>query len=689
MSERGASRRQRLALDGEWTLRGWRQNDWELALTPERAKVQNPDVGPVAATVPGSVRGALLAAGIAEDPARGEQSRLSEWIENRHWSFSRPLPPEAATWLEAHPEDRIVLRGPGLDYAGTVLVDETVVGEFAGSFTPHEFDLTDAVRAGGQTLTIMFTNVPDGLGQNGWTSRIRDWKPRFYYGWDWTPRIVQTAITEAPVLEFALAGASLEGLVVRSSYDAATRRGLVTVDVSGCRLDAPEARDASLEVAVAGIRRSIKIGEAEADADASGMVTLAVDDPALWHVRPRGEQPLYPVTVTLRTFEGTELDRAERRLGFRELRWTPTEGAPEGADAWRCVVNGAEVFLAGVNWVPIRPDYADLADEEYRIRLTSYRDLGFTLVRVWGGAAAERPVFYDLCDELGLLVWQELPLSSSGLDNEPPSDDAYAAEFAAIARSYALRLGHHPSLVLWGGGNELTRVPAPAVPGPPLSLEHPALAAAGRALAAADPGRRYVATSPTGPRFEADAREYGLGLHHDVHGPWEFTGTDDEWQAYWDGDDSVMRSEVGVAGASPLDLLAHFGLLDAPDRAALRQRWTHSSGWWLTRFDAADAAQPIDEWVAESADRQADLLARAARATLARFPRCAGFVVWLGHDSFPCAVSLALLDWWGRPKPAALTLGELFASHPACTSDRVSPEGTSRLDPRRSSAPRD
>ncbi len=666
------SDRQRIALDGEWTLRGWRQNDWELALTPERAKVANPDVGPVTAIVPGSVRGALVTAGLAADPMRGEQSRLSEWVEHRHWSFSRGIPAEAAAWLREHPLDRVLLDCPGLDFAGTVLVDESIVSEFSGSFTPHRFDLTDAVRAGGREVTILFTHVPDGLGQNGWTSRIRDWKPRFYYGWDWTPRIVQTAITAPVALLLGPAEGLLDGIRVRTEYDASRARGGVRVDTSACPLSTSGTDSVEIEVEDAdGLLVASTIAPAAATNGTPGGVVVPIEAPARWHVRPRGEQSLYRVSVTLRSADGTVLDTVRRAVGFRSVEWEPTLDAPAGADAWLCRVNGAEVFLAGVNWVPIRPDYADVPDADYRARLTAYRDLGMTLIRVWGGAGIERPLFYDLCDELGLLVWQELPLSSSGLDNEPPSDAAFAAELAAIAASYAERLGHHACLAMWGGGNELTRVTEPAVPGDPLTIGHPALAAAGAALAAADPGRRFVPTSPTGPRFEATTEEFGRGVHHDVHGPWEFGGTPAEWRAYWENDDAVMRSEVGVAGASAIDLLEHFDLREAPSRAELRQRWTHSSGWWLSRFDAADPDQSIPDWVTESAERQAELLGFAARATLERFPRCAGFVVWLGHDSFPCAVSLSLLDWWGRPKPAARAIGAVFAASDACTSERA------------------
>ncbi len=623
-------------LSGEWSLRGWRQNDWELGLTPERAKVSTPDVGPIPAPVPGSVRGALLAAGLVADPMVGQQSRLSEWVEHRHWAYTRELPHDLPL------SGRVVLRCESLDYAGVVLVGETVIGEFVGTFTPHEFDITDAVRAGDRELTIVFTTVPDGLGQNGWTSRIRDFKPRFSYGWDWTPRIVQTGIVAGLSLELR-EGASLHNTRVTTDPAAST----ITVAL-------PEGLTA---------RVGVETPAGELVAEGSGVLSIEVPDPQPWRVRPEGRQGLYRVRIV--AFDGQTIERV---VGFRTIEWRATAHAPVGADPWICVANGSPVFLAGVNWVPIRPDYADVSDAEYRKRLETYRDMGVTLLRVWGGAGRERDHFYDVCDELGLMVWQELPLSSSGLDNEPPTDPAFVDDLVRIAESYAIQLGHHPCLVMWSGGNELTAVTAPAVTGPPLTRDHPTLAAAGDALAAADPSRRFVATSPLGPRFDASASEFGRGLHHDVHGPWEFTGSIDAWRAYWAADDAVMRSEVGVSGASSVELLRRYDLLnasgaDALDKQSLRQLWTHSSGWWLNEFDTSDTSD-IEAWVQQSQARQATMLEIAAQATRDRFPESAGFVVWLGHDTFPCAVSLALLDYDGVAKPAAKSFARVFAAGP-------------------------
>ncbi|ROR73445.1 beta-mannosidase [Bogoriella caseilytica] len=642
-------------LDGEdWTLIGWRRHDWELARTPAAGKVTNPDVAPVAARVPGSVRGALLAAGVVADPTVGVQSREAEWVEHRDWEFRRDLPDGLLDGEDAL-TSRLWLECEELDYTGVVLLGDLEVGRFAGSFTPHSFDLTAAYREGERRLRVILTGAPDGLAQNGWTSRILAFKPRFSYGWDWTPRMVSAGVPGRIRLERRPAASPAITARVRADVDPARDVAVLEVTLSA---DRP---------LPAGARADVLLGDEVVGSGPAPDFRFRAEVAArVWQLAGRGDQPLYDCRVRVVAQDGSVLHESVRRVGFRHVSWSAAAEAPPGADDWLCSVNGEPVFLAGVNWVPIRPDYADLTEADYRLRLQRYRDLGFVMVRVWGGAGLERPVFYDLCDELGLLVWQEFPLSSSGLDNEPPADLGFIDELAQVAESYIERLGHHACLALWCGGNELTIVDEPGVPGTPLAADHPTLAALAEVARRGDPGRRFIATSPTGPRFEADAGEFGQGLHHDVHGPWEFEGTQEQWQQYWDHDDAVMRSEVGVVGASSWELLDRQGLLAASSGAELRQLWTHAAGWWLAPLDAwlqagHDLSQ-LPEWVEQSRTRQAEMLAYSAQRSKERFPRCTGYFVWLGHDTFPCPVSLSLLDYDGELKPAARALGAIFTA---------------------------
>ena len=116
--------------------------------------------------------------------------------------------------------------------------------------------------------------------------------------------------------------------------------------------------------------------------------------------------------------------------GFR-VREPPPE-----ADPWICSVNNKPVFLQGVNWTPLRPNFADLTETDYRKLISTYKDLGVNIFRVWGGGFPEKDWFYDICDELGIMLWQEFPLSSSGLDNYPPDTPEEIYTMSKISENY-------------------------------------------------------------------------------------------------------------------------------------------------------------------------------------------------------------------------------------------------------------
>jgi beta-mannosidase len=388
-----------------------------------------------------------------------------------------------------------------------------------------------------------------------------------------------------------------------------------------------------------------------------------------WWPNFEGERPLYAVSLALMGADGTPLDCATRTIGFRSIEWKPCEGAPEGADPWICVVNGRPVFLRGVNWTPVRPNYADDTPAEIRKRLELYRDIGCNVLRVWGGSMLPTEDFFSMCDELGLLVWQEFPLCSSGPENWPPEDPCAIASFQEIARSYIVRRQHHPSLLLWCGGNELQGGPDGSKRGcgVPVTSDHPFIGMLARLVAFEDPGRRFLPSSASGPRFVADRQDFGKGLHWDVHGPWDLygKGTMEEWRDYWDHDDALFRSETGCPSASPTDILeAMRGGLSLFPISAENPLWQRSA-WWIQRdkFVAAMGREPngIDEYVAWTQDLQAEALAYAAQSARARFPRTGGMILWMGHDVFPCAANTSIVDFHARPKPAALALRKIWA----------------------------
>jgi len=659
----------------EWRLAGFIPNDWRNRSVADYDG--HAEVGPVPARVPGSIQAALLDAGIIPDWFVGLQARECEWVENRHWILYTALPDE---WVAAAAgARRAFLRCEGLDYEGCVRVNGEEAGHFRGSFVPHVFEVGRCLRPTDNVVEIVFTEPPRWLGQLGFTSRMTDWKTRFNYTWDWTSRVVQLGVTGEVVLEPERV-CELGDLTCRagaggdsdSSGRFSDSSGGVSDSSGWLHVQAPVLgtvpAGASAVVSLADIAghtvRERSVVPAELAATGVRWDDLPVN---LWWPNGEGAQPRYRLSVRLVGPDGADLDRAERTIGFRRIEWRPCEAAPADAEPWLCTVNGRPVFLQGVNWTPIRPDYADVTADQVRARVELYRDLGCNVLRVWGGATLETELFYDLCDEMGLLVWQEFPLSSSGFDNWPPEDETAIAEMRAIAESYVLRRRHHPSLCVWCGGNELQGAPDGGTEGigRPVSSSHPMIAALGAVVARLDPDRRFLPTSSSGPRFGADPSEFGRGVHHDVHGPWTLPEGSLEGAArYWGGDDALFRSEVGVPGASPADIIEEYaGELPLMPASSANPLWRRTS-WWIQwpEFVSETGREPADlgEFVAWSQDRQAKGIALAAESCKRRFPACGGFIVWMGHDSFPCTANTALVDFHGRPKPAAVALREVF-----------------------------
>ena len=646
----------------QWTVEGYTPYLWRFEWKHGvgfGASERCMDVRPVPATVPGSVQGALRAAGLLPDWNVGVNSRECEWVEHRHWMYRTRIPAE---WLK--PQAGVRLECQGLDYAGWVHVNGQEVGPFQGTHVPHVFDLTPYLTAADNELEIVFDLPPRWLGQFGYTSQMTEWKTRFNYTWDWSPRLVQVGIWDAIAL---VASSNSEFGTLRCLTDADPGTGRGVLELSA---DIAEGDAAAVRVTLEGDGVVVRSGEFAAAEFLQG-ITWSDLPVELWWPNLQGEQPLYTVTCVLLDAEGAELDRLQRRVGFKHVEWVPCEGAPADADPWLCVVNGRPVFLQGVNFAPLCANYADLRREDYGRRLRQYHDLGLNLFRINACQFLEREWFYDLCDELGLMVWQEFPLTSSGLENWPPEDEASIEALARIAASFIERRRHHVSLLLWSGSNEQQGdlEGHKSGMGKPCDLTHPMLKRLGEVAQALDPTRRYIPTSPLGPRAGANPAEFGQGLHWAVHGG-AGMGTLADAERYWATDDALFRPEVYCPGASPVALIEKYAGDFATFPATTdNPYWTRLTTWWIDwpRLVAIHGREPRDlaEYVAWSQANQATLISGETKACKDRFPRCGGVLMWSGHDTFPLTINTSLIDFDGNLKPAALAVSAVWRSEVA------------------------
>ena len=647
----------------EWTLSCWRPYSWRLGR--EEGSPIVPDIGPIPASIPCSVQQALLNAGLIPDYAKGLQSLACEWVEHRHWEFRAMVPAGVCP-----PGERVFLNAEGLDYSGWVLVDGEEAGTFAGTLMPHRIELPKAFSEDrAHKLSIVFAEPPPEQGQMGYTSASKYYKPRYAYSWDWTPRVVPIGIWDGLSLSSG-ARCAIRPVHTRALLDEDLRTGSLEIELAlDGDLAAPE--DVGPVEAILGgagccglVSISGRFEGTRLTLKASG---LSIEG---WWPNGLGHPKTYVLSISAEV-RGQRWC-CERTVGFKRVRWLANEGSPADAEPWICEVNKEPVFLQGANWVPPRTCYPDSTEQEYRRLIELYRDMGANVLRVWGGAILEKELFYRLCDEAGILVWQEFPLSSSGVENWPPEDPESIEAVCRIAESYIERRAHHPSLLLWCGGNELTDGGSRGGEVIPCDCTHPCLAALQEVVEREDPGRRFLATSPTGPLFFGEASKYGTGKLHDVHGPWGFMKEHmadmAAWRAYWEGDDALFRSEVGMPGPHDLEPMLRYageeGIRNVWPPAT--DYWRHTAAWWTqwARFEetlgALEAKEALTQYIECGQRDQAEAYAFAAAVCKKRFPQCGGFIIWMGHDAFPCPANNSVIDYDRNPKPAYYALKKVF-----------------------------
>jgi beta-mannosidase len=688
----------------DWTLSGTWQHQLRLAGTlglPLRAIVP-----PIPATVPGAVQHDLLRAGWIGDWNCGLNAMKAEWVANREWSLRRSVT------VPADFDGRLTLECDGLDYSGRVMVSGSEIGTFEGTHFRHRFDLTGRVRPGETfDLEFIFDQAPAIDGVYGHTSRTKIFKPRFGYCWDWCTRLVNLGIWQdlrlvcrgaarfthcrvLPRMNENLVGGSvriageIEGspaalrYVLRDEAGQVAAQGERPINSSDVDHASPLTEDTPLHASPlnkGGPRGGTNTSNTtplnppseRGESDPSDLLTISLDRVNLWWPSTMGQQPLYHLRMELLDSTGDVSDVIERTIGFKQVRWLLNPDSPPGARTYWCEINGRTTFLRGVNWVPLSPLYGTVSPQRYEAFLRLYRNMNVNVLRVWGGAILETPAFYDLCDRLGLLVWQEFPLSSSGIDNWPPEDPEVITQLERIAAEYIERRCHHACHLLWCGGNELQgAIDGGKVGiGKPVDESHPLMQTWARLVERLDPGKRFQPTSPTGPRFYADPKDFGKGLHHQTHGPWGNLPLSERF-AYFNGDDSLFRSETGAPGCSSVESLErHRGDQTLWPPRAENPMWLTPAACWVPWDDVtrefgpiADDPTQLPNVVKASQHLQADSYRYLAESVRRRYPNCTGLLIWMGHDSVHCTANNSVIQIDAETKPAYDWLQRAYAA---------------------------
>ncbi|MEU1254933.1 glycoside hydrolase family 2 protein [Streptomyces chartreusis] len=601
------------------------------------------------AAVPGCVHTDLLAAGVIPDPFLGRAETEVAWVGRRDWTYETDL--DAAS---AHEQTDLVF--DGLDTVAEILLDGRVLGRVRNMHRSYRFDVTGLSGRLSVRFASAYAEAEAMRGRLG--ERPAAYAEPYQYlrkmacsfGWDWGPTLVTAGIWRPVRLEhWSTARIARVRPVV--GVEQGTGQVELVVDVERTRVEAP----LTVEARVGGVRARAEIE------GTGGTVRLTVPDVRLWWPRGYGEQPLYDVELTL-LHRDAPLDVWRRRIGFRTIGLD--RSADEHGTGFTLVVNGERLFARGVNWIPDDVFPSRVTRERYRTRLRQAADAGVDLVRVWGGGIYESEDFYDACDELGLLVWQDFPFACAAYPEEQP----LRGEVEAEARENVVRLMPHPSLVLWNGNNEnlwgfRDWGWEPRLAGDSWG-EGYYLGVLPRVVAELDPTRPYTAGSPWSGSWDRHPNDPAHGTHHS----WEVWNRRD----HADYRLSVPRfvAEFGWQ-APPAYATLRRALPDeelAPDSPGMLHHQKADDGngklrRGLERYFALpekDSEQDFDRWHYLTQVNQARAVAAGIEHWRSNWPVCAGTVLWQLNDCWP-VTSWAAIDGDGREKPLYHELRRLYA----------------------------
>jgi beta-mannosidase len=653
------SGRVRRELSGPWTFR-------------RVTRADAPAEPWLAATVPGCVHTDLFAAGKIGDPFYRLNEKDQQWIEHDSWEYRTTFQLDDAT----RARERVELVLSGLDTYAELFVNGVSVLFADNMFRSWRVDVKAHLKAGDNLLVVRFRSpieevkpaydhlgyhLPAANDQSREMVSMWSRKAPYHYGWDWGPRFVTSGIWRPIALE-SWDGARLDDVQVfqdrldTTAAELTIKTRLVAARAGRQRLTVTA--DGGGPIAQADVNLEVGVNEFA--------LRARIDKPELWWPNGLGPQRMYTLETKL-TEGGATRDARQTRIGLRTLEVVHERDA--AGKSFFIRVNGAPVFMKGANWIPADSFVTRVTDERYRFLLRSAAVAHMNMIRVWGGGIYEDDRFYALCDELGLLVWQDFMFACSMY----PGDPAFVENVRHEAIENVRRLRNHPSLALWAGNNEieaawkgwgwpakfgLSKTAQDRIWRDYKQMFHQLLPSV---VAAEDPGRFYTRSSPSANEERIAANKMGWG---DMH-YWGVWHAENPYEAYGDNISRFM-SEYGFQSFPELPSVARYTAYDTDGDIGSpvmlsHQRHPRGNALIKTYMDR-DFRRPKDfaSFLYVGQVLQGTVIKYAAEAHRRAMGRNWGSLYWQLDDCWPVA-SWSGIDYYGRWKALHYFARRFFA----------------------------
>lgn len=627
-----------------------------------------------AATIPFDAIAWLNKNNHAPDPLVGFNDILYRWAEDVDWVLRKRFAGPAEAF---HPDDDLQFVINRVDCYFELFLNGQHIGKGRNQFHDHSFDLDEielldeneliiyirSARNVNSVLETAYGQLPAGFD----TGRVHARRSQCLTGWDWTPRLSSVSVLEPPVIRknFPLQITGLNAYVLSLPPVIPGQENAESVQVQ-ITADLVSRRRASGELLIQII--DLTTGEVVGEKTESVTIkpktvqmrrTIELINARLWWSLGMGGQPLYRVDIKLSANDRVNFEyelSADTTFGVRTI--TIDRHKDELGETFVPLVNGVAVFCRGANWVPVNMLPSKASEGDYRTLLAAAVGVGMNCIRVWGGGIYETDLFYQLCDEAGILVWQDFMFACAAY----PTYRQFLEEVEAEVLYQVIRLRNHPCIMLWCGNNEnewlhqaggLKKGSEQKIIGETIWSN-----LIREIVEDYDPSRAYHQSSP----FGKNKADYNDQLSGDRHN-W------DAWSDWQHADNYMLDlgrfiSEFGFQSLPDMESIKTFApSADSLDHPELCHHQKMIEGQQrLVRYVAAHYKMPatLDEWVSTTQQLQAEILRRAVEHWRRRRMLTSGVLVWQLHDAYP-GISWSMIDFYRRPKASWTAARSFFA----------------------------
>jgi len=603
-----------------------------------------------AATVPGTIHTDLLNNKIIEDPFYSDNELKMGWITLCDWNYQTKFD------FYDNTNKNVNLVFEGVDTVGEIYLNERKLGNTDNMFLTYSFNVKNILKSTDNTLKIIlkspvryalrqekkYGKLPVALN----SSRVYIRKAQYSFGWDWGPSLPTSGIWRKVYLR-EWSNAKIDSLVFNTK-----KLGKNYADVEVViRVETHSSKNISLLVSLSDgdnvYEKKITIQETK-----ECRIAFKIKEPKLWLPNGEGDQHLYLLQAKIIEGNNEILDEVERKVGIRTIELILKE---KEVSTFIFRINGKDIYCKGVNWIPADSFLPLVTEKKYSDLLSLSKEANINIVRVWGGGIYENNEFYNLCDELGLLVWQDFMFACGAY----PENNEFITNVSEEVTQNVLRLQHHACLALWCGNNENEwiwfqeqKISYKKMPGYKIFYS-----IIPKILNKIDPDRPYWQSSPFGS--DEDPNSFNSGNIHQ----WNI------WSRWIDynnvkSDKSLFVTEFGFQGPANKDTLEkylpqkhrnisdrifehHNKQIEGPERIIrfLSSHLPIRTDWedylYLTQLNQAFALKTcLEHWRTNGIAN--------------------GSIIWQLNDCWPVA-SWAIIDSESKPKLAYYFVRNTFA----------------------------